>query len=178
MLKKNGQADKASHEDLSGSSETLGSYLRNKRMSRNIALEEVSDSTGISTTILQALENEDRDELPAEVYIKAFYKKYAQYLDADPEEIQAKYQQKAGNLKKSGRTSGFNTVITIKGQEENFFIETLRRLLLPLIIIVSVILVYWIYKNYLTSYNPFGFLRQHVPAFVSYCLGYSTDFLC
>ena len=177
MLKKNGQADKASLEDLSGSPETLGSYLRTKRMSRNIALEEVSESTGISTTILQALENEDRDELPAEVYIKAFYKKYAQYLDADLEEIQAKYQQKTQSLKKSGHTSGFNTVITIKGQEENFFIETLRRLILPLIIIVSGILIYWIYKNYLTSYNPFGFLQQHLPAVFSHFLGYSTDFL-
>lgn len=108
--------------------------MRNRRLSRNITLEEVSGSTGITTAILQALEDEDREELPAEVYIKAFYKKYAQYLEADSEEIKVKYQQEATNMKKPGSTSGFNTVITIKGQEGTFLAETLRRLLLSVIV--------------------------------------------
>jgi len=177
MLKKNEQVKKADHDARSGSSETLGSLLRHKRMGRNITLEEVSAITGISTKILQALENENRDELPAEVYIKAFYKKYAQYLDVDFEEIEARYQQKSQSLK-SGQTSNFNTVITIKGQEESFLAEILRRLLLPLIIIVSGVLIYWVYKNYLVSFNPFGFLREYLSEVVSNLLGFSMDFLC
>jgi cytoskeleton protein RodZ len=136
-------------------------------MSRNITLEEVSESTGISITILHALENEDREELPAEVYIKAFYQKYAQYLDVDHEEIQAKYQQKAQSIRKSGPTSNFNTVITLKGHEENLVVEILRRLFLPLIILVLGVLIYWFYKNYLASYNPLGFYQENFPAVFS-----------
>jgi len=178
MLKKNEQVEKADHDIRSSLSETLGSLLRHKRMGRNITLEEVSVTTGISTKILQALENENRDELPAEVYIKAFYKKYAQYLDVDAEEIEAKYQQKSQSLKKSGQTSNFNTVITIKGQEESFLAEILRRLLLPLIIIVSGVFMYWVYKNYLVSFNPFGFLQEYLSEVVSNLPGFSMDFLC
>lgn len=121
-------------------------------------MEEVSDATGISTKVLQALEEEDRDELPAEVYIKAFYKKYAQYLGLDSDTIQARLQQKNLNIKQqSAKTSSFNTVITIKGQEENFFTEALRRLFIPIVVLLSGLLVYWIYKNYLTPYIPFSF---------------------
>ena len=178
MLKKNEQVEKADHDARSGSSETLGSLLRHKRMGRNITLEEISATTGISTKILQALENENRDELPAEVYIKAFYKKYAQYLDVDVEEVEARYQQKSRSLKKSGQTSNFNTVITIKGQEGSLLAEILRRLMLPLIIIVSGVLIYWVYKNYLVSFNPFGFLQKYQSEVVSNLLGFSMGFLC
>jgi len=179
MQENNDQAEKAGHDARSDSSEPIGSYLRSKRMDRNITLEEVSGLTGISTKILQALESENRDELPAEVYIKAFYKKYARYLDIDSDEIEAKYQQKTkDSKKKSGHTSNFNTIITIKGQEENFFTETLRHLLLPLIIILSGIFIYWVYKNYQVSFSPFGIIQEYLPAVVLKFPNYSTNFLC
>jgi cytoskeletal protein RodZ len=174
--KRDGQADKENH-DARSPSESLGSYLRGKRMSRNITLEEVSDSTGISITILQALENEDREELPAEVYIKAFYKKYAQYLEVDYEEVQTKYQQKVQSIRKSERTANFNTVITLKGHEENLVVEALRRLFLPLIIVVLGVLIYWFYKNYLASYNPLGFYQENFPAVFSCFPDFSSYFL-
>lgn len=158
------------HDAQLNSSETIGAYLREKRMGRDIGLEEVSASTGISPAVLRALENEDREQLPAEVYIKAFYKKYAAYLDLDPEEIQAKYLQEAQGQKKTGRKFNSSTVITLKGQEENLFAQTFRRLLLPIAVLVSGILFYWIYKNYLAPYNPLGFYQEHLPNFYSYLL--------
>ena len=152
--------------------------MRNRRLSRNITLEEVSGSTGITTAILQALEDEDREELPAEVYIKAFYEKYAQYLEADSEEIKVKYQQEATSIKKPGSTSGFNTVITIKGQEGTFLAETLRRLLLPVIVAASGLLLYWVYKNYLAPYNHLGFFQGYCPVLNANFPGYFPNFLC
>jgi len=133
-------------------------------MGRDIALEEVSESTGISTSVLEALENGDREKLPAEVYIKAFYKKYAEYLGLDPEEIHVKIQQPAQNLKKAGSRADFSTVITLKGQEENLFVAILRRLFLPITILVLGVLFYWIYKNYLAPYNPIGSFLPLNPA--------------
>ncbi len=160
------------------SSETIGAYLRDKRLSRNISLEEVAGATGITSTVLQALEKEEWDQLPAEVYVKGFYKKYAEYLGMDSSDIQAKYQQQTQGLKKIRSRAHFNTVITLKGQEENDFAGILRRAILPLAIVIIGALLYWIYKNYLSVYNPLGFYPQHYPSVSSVLLTHPSVFFC
>lgn len=147
-------------------------------MSRDIGPEEVSAATGISSTVLHALENDDREQLPAEVYIKGFYKKYAEYLGLDFEDLQAKYQQQAKSLKKTGRRFDFSTVITLRGQGEKIFTETFRRLFLLLIILVLGCLLYWIYKNYLAPYNSLGFYLDQFPAFYSLLSSNASDLFC
>ena len=132
MQKTNGPGDKKNQGARPGCAGSIGAYMRDKRISRDIGTEEVSAATGISTTVLQALENDDRENLPAEVYIKAFYKKYAEYLGLDFAEVQAKYQQQAQSLKKTRRRFDFNTVVTLKGHGGSIFTETLRRLFLPM----------------------------------------------
>jgi cytoskeleton protein RodZ len=178
MQNRRGHADKKRGDVKWTSSVTIGAYLRDKRMSRNIALEEVSEATGISTAVLKALENEDREQLPAEVYIKAFYKKYAEYLGLNPEEIQPRYHQEDQSPKKSGRRPGFSTVVTLKGQEENLFSEILRKLFLPILIILIGVFFYWIYINYLAPYNPLGFYQEHFPPVCEQLLSISYDFFC
>ena len=167
------------HEPRVTTPETAGAYLRNKRMSRNIALEEVSGATGISVAVLQALENEDREQLPAEVYVKAFYKKYAEFLGVEPEKIQAKYQQQPRKQKKAGRGYDFSTVVTLKDQEENLFLDILRRVFLPVAIFILGILLYWIYRNYLAPYHhSLGLYREHFPAVFSFLSAGSLHMSC
>lgn len=142
------------NEPRSVSPDAIGAYLQQERISRNIGLEEVCDATGISAGVLKTLESDDREQFPAEVYVKAFYKKYAKYLGLDPEEILSAYVQKSGRQKKTRGNPNFDTVITLKGQEDNLLAEIARRLFVPVILILAGILLYWIYSNYLTSYNP------------------------
>jgi len=139
---------------------SIGAFLQETRLSRNINLEEVSAATGISLAVLRALESEEREKLPAEVYIKAFYKKYGEYLGLDTEDIYPQYRQQQPGRNKGGRVD-FNTVITLKDREENLFTEILRKVLLPIAILIAGALLYWIYKNYLASYTPFGFWREY-----------------
>ena len=176
--KRSGHGDKKNHDARKDSARTIGTYLRDKRMNRDIGLEEVSAATGISSTVLRALENDDRDKLPAEVYVKAFYRKYAEYLDVDFEELQAKYQQQAQNLKKTRRRFDFSTVITLRGQGGNIVTETLRRLLLPIVILLFGFLLYWIYNNYLAPNNPLGFYLEQIPAFYSSMSSKAPDLFC
>ncbi len=136
----------------------------------------MSAATGISPAVLQALENEDREKLPAEVYIKAFYKKYVEYLDLNPEDIYPQYQQQPLGPKKGGTKVDFNTVITLKGREENLFAEILRRLFLPIAVLILGILLYWIYNNYLAPHNPLGFWRQYYPSVSSLLSLNGADF--
>jgi cytoskeletal protein RodZ len=176
--KRSGHGDKKNHDARKDSARTIGTYLRDKRMNRDIDREEVSAATGISSTVLGALENDDRDNLPAEVYVKAFYRKYAEYLDVDFEELQARYQQQAQNLKKTRRRFDFSTVITLRGQGGNIVTETLRRLLLPIVILLFGFLLYWIYKNYLAPNNPLGFYLEQIPAFYSSLSSKAPDLFC
>jgi cytoskeleton protein RodZ len=142
-----------------GSGETIGIYLRNVRLNRKIALQEVSDATGISLGILQALEEEDKERLPAEVYIKAFYKKYAAFLELSPEEFPA-LSSRQNDEGKTGQDTMFNfqTVVELKNPDESQYSDTIRLLLISTLVILLVALFYWAYK---TNFNPldfFGFL--------------------
>lgn len=161
------RGDKKEQTPQLNSSDSVGAFLREQRLSRNIGLEEVSEATGITTAMLQALENNDRQQLPAEVYIKAFYKKYAEYLGIDADEIAVKYQQQAPKQKKTGRGASFSTVITLKGKDESLFGESLRRLFMPLVIIILGIILYWIYKNYLVPGSTLGFYRNPLPGLLA-----------
>ena len=134
--------------------------MQEKRISRNVGLEEVSDATGISTGVLKTLEDDDREQFPAEVYVKAFYKKYAKYLGLDPDEILSTYQQQSQRQsKKGGRYNNFSTVVKLKGHGENLFAEIARRLFVPFIVVLGGALLYWIYSNYLAPYNPLDFFK-------------------
>ena len=128
-------------------------------MGRSIGLKEVSEATGISPAVLKILENNDREQFPAEVYVRAFYKKYARYLGLDPEEILAAYQQNSQKQNKSGGRFNSSSVVTLKGQEENLFAEITRRLFIPIIVVLGSVLLYWIYRNYPASYNPIDFFK-------------------
>lgn len=141
------------------SADAIGAYLRENRLSRNVGLEEASKATGISTTILKVLESDDREQFPAEIYIKAFYRKYAAYLELDPEEILSVYQQQSQEKNKKGGRFHFGTVVKLKREEESLFIEIIRRALLPIILVLGCFLIYWIYNNYLTSFKSIDFFR-------------------
>jgi len=61
----------------------VGSSLREARLRRGIALEQVEADTCIRVANLEAIEDERFDELPGDVYGAAFVREYAQYLGLD-----------------------------------------------------------------------------------------------
>ena len=142
-----------------GIGETIGVYLRNVRRNRKIALQEVSDATGISLGILQALEEEDKERLPAEVYINAFYKKYADFLALPAEEFSTlSNQQNDGREAKQDTRFSFQTVIELKNPDEKAYNDSIRLLVIAALIILLGVFFYWAYK---TNFNPldlFGYL--------------------
>jgi cytoskeleton protein RodZ len=144
-----------------GSGETIGVYLRNVRLNRKIALQEVSDVTGISLGILQALEEEDKERLPADVYIKAFYKKYADFLELPSEEFSTlSSQQNDGREAKQDTRFNFQTVVELKNPDENAYSDSIRLLAIAAMIILLGVFFYWAYK---TNFNPldlFGYLPE------------------
>ena len=68
----------------------LGETLRRERVNRQLALEEISCSTKISTRFLHAIETEDFAALPGLIFTRNFVRQYATYVELDPEPLLAK----------------------------------------------------------------------------------------
>jgi cytoskeleton protein RodZ len=77
--------------------ENFGSYLKNERELRGVPLEEISGATKIHIRYLKALEENQFDELPGEVFIKGYIRSYANIIGSDVEEILNIYKEYLGN---------------------------------------------------------------------------------
>jgi len=138
-----------------GSKETIGAYLQKERRKRNIGLQDVAEATGISPGVLKALEEEDREKLPAEVYIKAFYRKYADFLGLPTDEVSVSPQpQDNPKQAKQDDRFHFQTIVELKSSGEGSYGDSIRMLLIAILIICLGALFYWAYK---TNFNPMQF---------------------
>jgi cytoskeletal protein RodZ len=73
--------------------EDFGAYLKAQRELRGISLEEISNETKIPVRHLQALEGNEQDELPDEVFVKGYIKAYADSIGADADEVLSAYDE-------------------------------------------------------------------------------------
>jgi len=72
---------------------SLGCLLRKSREERRIDLDAVVKATRIRRHILEALENEEWDKLPSQVFVKGFLRSYAEFLGLDKELVLSYYQK-------------------------------------------------------------------------------------
>lgn len=92
-----------SFTDLSFNAEAehyRGRELKQVRERMGVELQTVSKETKISLKILESLEEENFEKLPALVYLKGFLKSYAQSLGLDPQKVVEGYLQSMGESKK------------------------------------------------------------------------------
>lgn len=73
----------------------IGTTLRDARNRRKIDLSEVEAATKIRVRFLRAIENEEWDVLPGDIYARAFIKTYATYLGLDGERLAEDYRSGA-----------------------------------------------------------------------------------
>jgi cytoskeleton protein RodZ len=65
----------------------IGSRLREARLRAKIDINEVETRTKIRAKYLRALENEEWDLLPGEVYVKSFLRTYGEFLGLDTRQL-------------------------------------------------------------------------------------------
>lgn len=65
----------------------LGELLRSTREAKGISLAQAEQATKIRRQYLEALEEEDFELLPGEVYVRGFLRNYARFLGLAPEEV-------------------------------------------------------------------------------------------
>lgn len=73
------------------SSTPFGEQLKREREMRGVSLEEISVATRIAPRFLEAIENEQWDQLPGGVFNRGFIRSVARYLGLDEENLVAEY---------------------------------------------------------------------------------------
>lgn len=77
---------------MQGDTASLGSYLRQEREHRRVALHDISAATKIQMRYLEALEADQHDQLPPLPFAVGFIRAYAQHLSLEPDAIVAGYR--------------------------------------------------------------------------------------
>lgn len=129
----------------------LGELLQSTREAKGISLEQAEEDTRVRRQYLEALEAEDFEQMPAEVYVRGFLRNYAIYLGLDPEKA----------LALRGTPPEEAIAVSFGKQLEEPLVSSPPLLLLSRILGVLVILSiliaagWWGYQWY-TEYNPFA----------------------
>jgi cytoskeletal protein RodZ len=74
----------------------VGNKLREGRSRRGLSLEEVEAETKIRVRYLQAIENEEWDQLPEDTYTRAFIRTYARFLGLDGDRLAEEQRRSRG----------------------------------------------------------------------------------
>jgi hypothetical protein len=77
--------------DLPSENEMSGAYLKRLRTACEVNIEELAEITKIGVRHLRALEDNDFDALPAQVYVRGFVAEYARVFGLDPELVAKGY---------------------------------------------------------------------------------------
>ena len=76
--------------------DSVGSKLREARSRRRLSLEEAEAETKIRVRYLQAIENEEWDQLPEDTYTRAFIRTYGRFLGLDGERLAEAHRRSRG----------------------------------------------------------------------------------
>jgi len=81
----------------------VGKKLHEARARSKLSLEQVEEATKIRRRYLQAIEDEDWDELPGDIYARAFIRTYGSFLGLDGERLAEDQRQVRGSARPGER---------------------------------------------------------------------------
>lgn len=87
---------------------SFGRYLQAIRLEKKISLEQVAKQTRIGLGNLMLVEQEDHEQLPAEVFVKGFLRSYAAAIGADGDEAVRRYESRLDVVQKIAESETAN----------------------------------------------------------------------
>ena len=112
----------------------LGDLLRNEREKKGLSREQVARTTRLRKHYLEALENEDWDNLPSPVFVKGFIRSYAQAVGFDGKEAISLYDRIVPIEEEIPKP-----LIGLKEPKRNFLF-----FLIPLIVVIALVAYLWV----------------------------------
>lgn len=125
---------------------TLGEKLRKLRSDKRISLGEVSRFTKIRAEYLEALEEGDYDNLPANVYVKGFLRSYADFLNVD-ERILIKLYDKEKGIKKNLEKGSSLKTKEKKPINISSFVFTPQKIIIVAVIFLTLTGLFFLYRE-------------------------------
>jgi cytoskeleton protein RodZ len=129
-------------------SESLGNYFRKAREKKSETLADAANATRIHVSTLTAIEADNRDVLPAEVFTRGFIKIYAQHLGLDPDHALLWYlkQSEEGKFVPEEKINAQEVLSTETLAESSAFSSN------SLVVIAAILLIiglagYWGYQS-------------------------------
>jgi cytoskeleton protein RodZ len=74
----------------------VGNKLHEARTRRKLSLQQIEEATKIRGRYLQAIENDEWDQLPGDTYARAFIRTYGRFLGLDGERLAEEQRQGRG----------------------------------------------------------------------------------
>ena len=81
----------------------VGTKLREARTRRRLSVQDAEAATKIRARYLQALENEEWDQLPGDTYARAFIRTYGSFLGLDGDRLAEEQRQEQGSARPGER---------------------------------------------------------------------------
>ncbi len=91
------------NEPTMASSDTLGPYLKKKREAQGLSLDQVASLTRIQSKFLQALEDEEFQNLPEQVFTRGFVRTYARSLSISEEDALRRFSESSNEYYHQGQ---------------------------------------------------------------------------
>lgn len=131
---------------------SFGEKLFLARDNQGIVIEEVSKSTHLPVSIIDAIERSNTDELPEPIYVQGYIKAYAKYLGIDANPIIEEFNRAVPHELESSLTPPPS--VSAKGPNSNTpLIKAVSILLLVLIVMTSIYAVFRHYSEVVESMN-------------------------
>ena len=149
-----------SSDSSENTGQTLGEILHTTRISLGLDFDQISHSTKISVKNLRAMEEDDYDSLPAEVFTRGFYALYAKQLSLEPSLILKQY-----NAEKSfSRKNKYSSQGVIQhGQDYRTMAERPNSMPFSCIgLLVMLLLILGAFLSWYFSWNPATYLSQKI----------------
>ena len=94
---------------------SVGTLLREARLAKKLSLAEAEQGTSIRRRYLEAIENDEYDKTPGEVFLKGMLRNYGNFLGLNgPELVQLYKASTTGMRKESARSAGIREVDKVK----------------------------------------------------------------
>jgi cytoskeleton protein RodZ len=122
---------------------SFGERLQREREMRGITLEEISESTKITSRCLQALEEEEFDKLPGGIFNKGFVRAYAHYLGIDEDQAVADFVVASGGEPDQPLPDPPEPRAVTLGQQRAEGNPNWRAIALVVVLLVTAVAVLW-----------------------------------
>ena len=85
------------HAKVEPAGDRVGDILRKERITRRIALETIAKDLKLNVKYIKSLEANDYSDLPADPYIRVYFRSIAKYLLLDPRKFLSVFTRNAGS---------------------------------------------------------------------------------